>query len=229
MTNASTSAWPAPEQIDKMSLPGIEINAMLIVVAGSESVTTVLTGITNYLVRDKTKLGALVHEIRSTFRREQDISGASLSRLPYLSAVLSEGLRLCPTVPDGMRRQVPKGGASVAGHFIPEDTVVSIPQWSAYQSAENFTLPKAFVPERWLEDSANQSYRKDAFQPFSLGPHNCPGRSLAFLEMRYILARLVWHFDLEQARGVDLPQWDRQKIYWFWEKQATYVQIGCAK
>jgi len=232
MTNAPISASPAPEHTDKMSLPEVEINAMLIVVAGSESVTTVLTGITNYLVRDETKLGALVHEIRSTFRQEQDISGASLSRLPYLNAVLNEGLRLCPTIPDGMRRQVPKGGASVAGHFIPEDTVVSIPQWSAYQSAENFTLPKAFAPERWLEDSTNHSYshdRKDAFQPFSLGSHNCPGRSLAFLEMRYILARLVWHFDLEQPPGVDPPQWAKQSIYWFWEKQATHVQIRHAK
>jgi len=232
MTNASISASPAPEHTDKMSLPEIEINAMLIVVAGSESVTTVLTGITNYLVRDKTKLEALVHEIRSTFRQEQDISGASLSRLPYLNAVLNEGLRLCPTIPDGMRRQVPKGGASVAGHFIPEDTVVSIPQWSAYQSAESFTSPEAFAPERWLEDSVNRSYsndRKDAFQPFSLGPHNCPGRYLAFLEMRYILARLVWNFDLGPPPGMNLPQWERQKIYWFWDKQATYLQISRAK
>jgi len=231
-TQESPSSSPTPEHTDKMSLPEIEINGMLVVVAGSESVTTVLTGITNYLIRDKTKLGALVHEIRSTFRQEQDINGTSLSRLPYLNAVLNEGLRLCPTIPDGMRRQVPKGGASVAGHFLPEDTVVSIPQWSAYQSAMNFTLPKAFAPERWLEDSVRHSYshdRKDAFQPFSLGPHNCPGRSLAFLEMRYILAKLVWHFDLEQAPGITPPEWAKQSIYWFWEKQATYVQISRAK
>jgi len=43
--------------------------------------------------------------------------------------------------------------------------------------------------------------------------------------MRYILARLVWHFDLERPPGVDPPQWAKQSIYWFWEKQATHVQI----
>ncbi len=58
----------------QMSLSEVEINSMLIVVAGSESVTTVLTGITNYLLRDQSKLQALVHEVRSTFRRDEDIT-----------------------------------------------------------------------------------------------------------------------------------------------------------
>ena len=216
----------------QMSLPEVEINSMLIVVAGSESVTTVLTGITNYLLRGPSKLRALVNEVRSTFRSEDDITGASVSGLPYLNAVLHEGLRLCPTIPDGMRRQVPKGGATVAGHFLPEGTVVSIPQWSTYQSASNFSSPTSFAPERWLERSTSSTYiidRKDAFQPFSLGPHNCPGRSLAYLEMRLILVRMLWNFDIELVKGMGLPAWGRQKIYWFWDKQPTHVRLSSAR
>lgn len=215
----------------QMSLPEVEINPMLIVVAGSESVTTVLTGITNYLLRDPDKLQLLVHEIRSTFKSNEDITGRSISRLSYLNAVLHEGLRLCPTIPDGMRREVPKGGAIVAGHFLPPGTVVSVPQWSSYQATTNFHAPSFFVPERWLEGSANSQYskdRKDVFQPFSLGPHNCPGRSLAYLEMRLILAKIIWNFDLSMPKGVAFPRWETQKIYWFWDKQATYARISYA-
>ena len=216
-------------QIRQMSLPEIEINAMLIVVGGSESVTTALTGTINYLLREPSKLEVLTNEVRSAFPDEEKINSAALTRLPYLNAVLQEGLRLCPTIPDGMRRQVPKGGAVVAGHFLPEDTVVSIPQWAAYQSEANFSFPTSFLPERWLQKTGDRpSDRKEVFQPFSLGPHNCPGRELAWMELRMILAKLVWHYDLTQPKGMVLPEWGRQKIYWFWEKQATYVNISPA-
>lgn len=73
------------------------------IVAESESVTTVLTGTTNYLLRDPIQLRALVHEICSNFQRDKDITRLSLSRLFYLDAVLHEGLRLCPTIPGAMK------------------------------------------------------------------------------------------------------------------------------
>ena len=110
-----------------MFLSEVEINAMLIVVGGMESVTIVLTGIKNYLLQDTTKHDALAREIRSSFPREKDINVAALSRLPYPNAILHEGLRLYPTISDGMKRQVLQGGAAVAGHFLPKDTVVLIP------------------------------------------------------------------------------------------------------
>ena len=217
-----------------MSRAEIEINAMMVVVAGSESITTVLTGIINYLLRDLTKLEKLTHEIRVRFSTEEEIVGNSTNGLPYLNAVLSEGLRLCPTIPDGMRRIVPEGGATVAGCQLPKNTVVSIPQWATYQSPENFSSPTSFIPERWLSGSADPEFphyadRKDAFNPFSLGPHNCPGQNLAWLEMRLILARLVWNFDIGIPSGRSLPAWEEQHIYWCWEKQPTPITIRSAR
>lgn len=45
---------------------------------------------------------------------------------------------------------------------------------------------------------------RDAFIPFSVGPQNCSGRSLALLEMRYALAILVRNFNME----FDIPSYD---------------------
>jgi cytochrome P450 len=214
-----------------MSRDEMEINSMLLVIAGSESVTTALLGAIHYLLREPAKLQTLTREVRTAFRSEDNITGISLNTRPYLNAVLQEALRLCPTIPDGMRRQVPKGGASVAGHFLPEGTIVSTPQWATYQSPSNYYQPTAFVPERWLAKSSDRyslykDDRKDAFNPFSLGPHNCPGRTLAYLEMRLILAKLVWHFDMEIPQGMDLGKWEGQQIFWFWEKQPTHVKLS---
>lgn len=217
-----------------MSRDEMEINSMMLVAAGSESVTTALLGATHYLLREPAKLQILVREVRTTYPEEDDITGVSLNSLPYLNAVLQEALRLCPTIPDGMRREIPKGGAAVAGHFLPEGTVVSIPQWATYQSPSNYYKPAFFIPERWLVEASDASSlyrndRKDAFNPFSIGPHNCPGRTLAYLEMRLILAKMVWHFDMEIPKGMDLPRWEQQEIFWFWDKQPTKVKISNAR
>lgn len=182
-------------------------------------------------MRTPAVLQNLVREVRTAYPKEEGITGASLSKLRYLNAVIQEALRLCPTIPDGMRRQIPIGGASVAGHFLPGGTVVSIPQWATYQSPIKFYKPQEFLPDRWLggESNASSPYtsdRKDAFNPFSLGPHNCPGRALAHLETRLILAKLVWHFDLAVSQENDPEKWERQAIFWFWEKQPMDVRIS---
>ena len=216
-----------------MSRDEIEINSMALVVAGSESVTTALVGIINYLLREPEKLEKLNREIRTSIHEGEEVTAASLKKLPYLNAVLSEGLRLCPTIPDGMRRLVPKGGAAVAGEMLSEGTVVSIPQWACYQSTSNFYKPTEFHPERWLGQTVGglavfDKDRKDALNPFSLGAHNCPGRELAYLEMRLILTQLVCNFDMRMSPDRNLVRWAEQKIYWFWEKQPCYVMISKA-
>ena len=213
-----------------MSRDEIEINSMQLIVAGSESLTTALLGTITYLIREPEKLKTLVQEVRTSFQKDEDMDAGSLKNLAYLNAVLSEGLRLCPTIPDGMRRLIPSGGAVVAGELLAENTVVSIPQWASYQSPSNYYEPKKFLPERWLANATAEfsvfgKDRKDAFNPFSLGPHNCPGKALAWLEMRLILGKIIWHFDMELAQEATFGEWGEQKIYWFWEKHSIPVKI----
>ena len=44
---------------------------------------------------------------------------------------------------------------------------------------------------------ANSGLDRAVLQPFHVGPRNCVGRNLALAEMRVILAKMLWHFDLE--------------------------------
>ena len=224
-----TTILAAKSDRDSMSPEEIEVNAMMIVAAGSESITTVLSGTINHLLRNPERLQRLLHEIRSTFPSEKNITAASLKNTPYINAVLNEGMRLCPTIPDAMRRLVPAGGAYVASQFLPANTVVSIPPWASYRSERNFTCPAEFAPERWLHGNENSKYSADsktAFNPFSLGPHNCPGQNLAWLEMRLILAKILWRFDLSIPPGVELPRWESQGIWWFWDMEPTLVRFS---
>lgn len=209
-----------------MSREEMEVNAMMLVAAGSESVTTVLTGLLNYLLRNPDDLAAVRDEIRAAFDSEDGIAGPALKQLPILNATLNEGMRLCPTIPDAMRRNVPPGGGIVAGQVLPADTVVSVPPWATYRAKRNFVEPDRFMPARWLSDSkSGVRDDKTAFNPFSLGPHNCPGQNLAWLELRLILAKLLWNFDVSVPPGTDLPVWEKQGIWWFWDKEPTIVRL----
>ena len=118
-------------------------------------------------------------QLDATYRCGKRIShhrlGASLSKFMYHDAVTQKALRLSLRIPDGMRRQIPIRGAPVAGHFLPEGTVASIPQWITYQSPTSFYKPQVFLPDHWLggesyASSQCTSDRKDAFNPFCSVP-----------------------------------------------------------
>jgi cytochrome P450 len=66
----------------------------------------------------------LTKEIRDNFKSEKDLVFEELVKLPYLTAVIEEGLRIFPSAPIGFVRTVPAGGDTVSGHFIPEGVSV---------------------------------------------------------------------------------------------------------
>jgi hypothetical protein len=172
-----------------MSQGEIEFNALAVIVAVSETLTTALCGALYYLVSN-TSYQTLAKEIRLNFPTEKQILAANVKPLPHLDAVFNEVLRLCPPIPDNMRREVPKGGATVAGHHLPEGTIVGVSCWSMFQSSSHFSNPEKFSPERSITNGKDEEQRPrySSFFPFSLGPHGCIWDSLILLEVRLLLA-----------------------------------------
>ncbi|KAL8793908.1 MAG: hypothetical protein Q9195_003527 [Heterodermia aff. obscurata] len=208
-----------------MTREEIITNAGLLLVAGSETVATLLSGATYHLLRNPPVYTRLQTELRTAFPTEKAINFDSLARLPYLDAVLTESLRLYPPAVASLQRTTGPEGDLIAGNYIPPHTKVGVPQYASYHSRANFTDPESFVPERWLADPPPR-YRADAraaLQPFSVGPRNCLGRSLAWFEMRAILARVLWNFDM--ALCEESQDWAKQKSYLLWDKPALWVDL----
>lgn len=109
-----------------LTLDKLQANSAILIIGGSETTATLLAGATFLLATSPVALKKLTEEIRSAFNSEDEIDYASVSVLPYLLACLDEALRMYPPVPTGLPRVVPKGGASIAGHFIPEDVSQSL-------------------------------------------------------------------------------------------------------
>ncbi|KAJ5818156.1 hypothetical protein N7474_003747 [Penicillium riverlandense] len=169
-------------------------------------------------------MNRLVTEIRSAFAKDSDISFRTITSLPYLTAVIEESLRLYPPFVTSLARIVPAGGAMIDEHFVPEGTIVACHHYASYHSSSNFTFPNDFIPERWLGiDARFNKDKKDVLQPFSLGPRNCLGKNLAYCEIRLILCKLLYHFNL--ALCPESANWTDQKVYFLWDKPALLVTL----
>ncbi|KAF2787551.1 cytochrome P450 [Melanomma pulvis-pyrius CBS 109.77] len=219
-----------------LELGELQATASLIIVAGSETTVTTISGITNNLVRNPDKLAKLTQEVRERFPTEDAITLTALKSLPYLQAVINEGLRLCNPTPVGVPRIVPSGGGTVSGHFLPPDTFVNVHPLALSLDPKKFHDANAFQPERWLDAAKTNPkspfYNDDlaAVQAFGVGPRSCVGKPLAWAELRLILARVVWAFDLQQA---DTPNgvvdWDSQITWTVIEKKPFDVKMVLRK
>ncbi|KAL4890729.1 cytochrome P450 [Aspergillus ambiguus] len=189
--------------------------ANVLMIAGSDTTSTTLAATVFYLVRHPAAMARLTREVREAFATvEEIVSGARLNELVYLKACLDEALRLAPAVPGAPPREVMEGGAVVDGVFLPAGTDCGTPTLSIHRQPQYFREPGAYLPERWIEGATCRgpttgdewtTSREDvetarrAFCPFSIGPRGCIGKSMAMMEMRLTIARLMFLYDLEQA------------------------------
>jgi cytochrome P450 len=100
-------------------------NSEILIIGGSETTATLLSGVTYLLLMNPQALKKVVGEVHSTFSNEDEININSVSKLTYMLACLDETLRMYPPVPTGLPRIVPKGGASIIGKFVPEGVSLS--------------------------------------------------------------------------------------------------------
>ncbi|KAI1460531.1 cytochrome P450 [Annulohypoxylon moriforme] len=203
----------------------LAVNANVVIIAGSETTATLLSGVSFLLTTNPDKLAKLTQEVRSTFNSEEEITLLSVNNLSYMLACLNEAFRMYPPVAADLPRVVPKGGATIGGKYVAENSIVSVWQWSINHNPELWTDPTKYVPERWMGDPKYQNDAFDAMQPFSFGPRNCIGRNLAYAEMRLILAKIIYNFDMTISN--DSLRWlDDQKSYVLWEKPSLNIYMS---
>ncbi|KAJ5804831.1 hypothetical protein N7474_010697 [Penicillium riverlandense] len=194
------------QPVDKgMTEDELVSNSYVLIIAGSETTATLLSGVTYYILTVPGVMDKLKAEIRGAFATEGEITWSAVNQLPYTLAVLNEGLRMYPPVPFGFPRMVEGKGDFLCGRWDPGGS-------------------KEFIPERFMGEPEFESDKRNAVQPFSVGPRNCLGRNLAYAEMRLILARMIWNFDMEIAP--DSRNWINQDAYVVWEKPALNVKLA---
>ncbi|KAI2463952.1 putative cytochrome P450 [Annulohypoxylon bovei var. microspora] len=220
-----TRADPDPDYKHQHKVSDVELAAHVsdFVLAGSETTSTVLSTATYYLLKNPVAYGRLASEIRRAFEPADEINEATTRDLAYLNAVCKEAMRIYAPLPLGLPREVPEGGETVDGQLLPagDKTIVATNPVAASLDPTNFADPFLFDPGRWLDDRREDDL--EASQPFSLGARGCLGKSLGWMEMRQILAKLILNFDLELA-DPDLDWHRDSRMYTLWSKPHLNVR-----
>lgn len=102
-----------------MSLDEVRAHANVLILAGSETTATTLSGTTYLLCTHPAILGKLATEVRTVFKSEREIDLFSVQKLPYMLAVLDEAMRVYPPVPSAIPRTTPPSGNVILGKYLP--------------------------------------------------------------------------------------------------------------
>ncbi|KEY64593.1 hypothetical protein S7711_03652, partial [Stachybotrys chartarum IBT 7711] len=169
-----------------------------IIFAGADSTAMMLVTTLFHLIQNGAARARLQCEIRDSARADGD--------MPFLRAVLKEGLRLGMANPTRLTRVIPSNSELRVGDdiFLPPGTVVGCAAYNLHHNPEVFPHPFSFRPERWMEDGTDCALRRPGMQqslmPFGLGSRACIGKTLAMVEIQEAVVALVGKGILDNAR-----------------------------
>ena len=169
---------------------------MTLLVAGHETTATALAWAFYWIHK--------LPEVRKKLLDELDSLGdnpepMAIFRLPYLTAVCQETLRIYPVAMNTFSRVV-KSNMKIIGHTLEPGTEVVGSIYLTHHREDLYPEPKQFKPERFLE----REFSPYEFIPFGGGARRCIGMALAQFEMKLVLATVLsgWQLALADDKPV---------------------------
>jgi cytochrome P450/nitrite reductase/ring-hydroxylating ferredoxin subunit len=203
-------------------------NAMTMLLAGEDTTAYTLAWAVHHLCDAPEAAERLRAEADASLGAEAVPADIDLAdRLTFAGAVASETMRLRPVAPFTLLAA--NVDTVVGDVAVPRGTWVATLFRVPTLDAHHFGDPLAFRPARWLGEVPNEgpaplahaplahaplahaplahaplahapfAHAPATHLPFGSGPRICPGRSLALLEMRVVLAMLYGSFDVARV------------------------------
>ncbi|GAB1319333.1 hypothetical protein MFIFM68171_09543 [Madurella fahalii] len=196
-----------------------ESESVMQILAGAETTATAIRMTLFYIYSNPRILFKLRAEIEKA-RPSSPITNAEATNLPYLQAVIKEGIRIYPSITGIMLKDVPPEGDTYNGKFIPGGSAIGYSVMGMLMDKKTWgDDAKTFRPERFLEGSEGELQVRNAAveATFGYGRWKCLGRNIAQLELNKAITEIVRTFDLSvvyptnpfknYSAGVQI-QWD---------------------
>ncbi|KAK3125455.1 hypothetical protein QOZ80_7BG0605150 [Eleusine coracana subsp. coracana] len=176
--------------------------------AGTDTTSTGLQWIMAELVKNpavQAKLRAEIDAASDTTNDNNEVTEEAIPRMPYLKAVILEGLRKHPpghfVLPHRAAQDM-----DVGGYRIPKGATVNFMVAEMGRDAEEWARPMAFEPERFLEGGDGVGVdvtgtKGIRMMPFGVGRRICAGLNIAMLHLEYFVANMVREFEWTEAPG----------------------------
>jgi cytochrome P450 len=184
-----------PEQ-DK-NLQHLVDEGQTVVQAGQVTTTHMLYTTTFHILDNPSVLRKLREELADAMPDGKLAPLQKLEQLPYLSAVVSEGLRTSYGTFHRLQRVSPDEALIYKDWTIPPGTPLSIIPMFLHDNEQVFPEPKQFRPERWLKSGEQRERLEKYLVSFNRGSRGCLGQHLAQAEIYLLLAAIFRNFDME--------------------------------
>ncbi len=171
---------------------------MTLLVAGNDTTATAMSWAL-YWVHHLPQVREKLLEELATLGNSPD--PMSIFRLPYLTAVCNETLRIHPVAMLTFPRVVEEP-VELLGNQLEPGTLLTGCIYLTHHREDLYPDPKQFKPERFLE----RQFSSCEFMPFGGGARRCIGEALAQFEMKVVLATILSHYQLVLAEQTVQPQ-----------------------
>ncbi|MDJ0510348.1 MAG: cytochrome P450 [Crocosphaera sp.] len=162
---------------------------MTLLFAGHETTATTMSWAFYQILSHPSILEKMRQELEENTNH---LTPLETAKLPYLSAVCQEVLRMYPILPIIFPR-ITKTKMTIMGHEFAPETWLTPSIYLVHYREDLYPEPEKFKPERFLEKKfANYEYL-----PFGGGTRRCLGYALAELEMKLVLASIISNYSLD--------------------------------
>ncbi|KAI2955035.1 hypothetical protein CBS147323_9745 [Aspergillus niger] len=182
---------------EEKTLQRLEDESFTLFSAGSETVSQALSVIFFHLLKNAEFIKTLRKELKQVMPMPTDLATWSeLEKLPFLTAVITEALRLSGTS-GRLPRVSPTEPLIYGKYIIPAGTPVGQSNYFAHRDPAMYPNPNAFDPYRWIHAEDENTNPKPFYAPFSKGSRQCIGINLAYATLYLTVATLIRRFDME--------------------------------
>ncbi|KAL2906861.1 Cytochrome P450 89A2 [Bienertia sinuspersici] len=186
--------------------------------AGTDTTSTALQWIMANLVKYPKIQAKLFEEIKGVIGEEAaEVREDELSKMPYLKAIILEGLRRHPPGHFVLPHTVTHD-TELAGYTVPKNAVINFMVADINLDPKVWEDPMEFKPERFLfnEGSCEEfdftGSREIKMMSFGAGRRICPGLGLAVLHLEYFVANLIWSFEWKTVDGDEVDLSEKQEF-----------------
>lgn len=190
--------------------------ALLQILAGSDTSATSIRATMLYLITNPSTYRTLQNEIDAAVKTGQVsspvIQMSEAQALPYLQAVIKEGIRIWPAATGLVSKVVPPEGDMVEidgkEMFLPGGTDIGYCAWGVHHRKAVFgDDAHIFRPERWLTapEAKLAEMQKTGDLAFGYGKYHCLGKNVAMIELNKVffeVCSLLLHFVGQEIKGV---------------------------
>ncbi|CDY68919.1 BnaC01g43750D, partial [Brassica napus] len=199
MMDVLLAAYPDEEAEYKITMNQIKAFFVELFVGATDTSVQTAQWTMAEIINNPNVLERLREEIDSAVGSSRLIQETDLPNLPYLQAVVKEGLRLHPPGPLLVRTFQER--CEIKGYYIPEKTTLVINAYAVMRDPDSWEDPDEFKPERFLSPKEDEKELAFKYLLFGSGRRGCPGGNLSQIFVGTAVGVMVQCFEWKIEGG----------------------------